>query len=286
MNRKGVSASLFFGILCSLLGLWSARAAKPPVLERATQTPILLAYGNGSPDSLLIGGAAKGNWVSWKTAYQAIKGGEKYHFYTLGKYVGDRTGGKPTLSEASGAAYNIKLNRKFEKERYLIGLSSEWNAQPRLPKMESGDSPTYRAAVADVLKQKGLTGTKVYITRLARVDLEGDGTDEVLIEASSPNVREPTSDTPKPGSYTCVLLRKVVKGKPKTFVLDGAFIASKKRTEGDFGNYYRLGNVLDLDGDGKMEVIVVWNYYEGGGADVYTVRDGRTAHLLAASDGA
>jgi hypothetical protein len=38
---------------------------------------------------------------------------------------------------------------------------------------------------------------------------------------------------------------------------------------------FRLFGCYDLNGDGRMEVLLHWQYYEGSGVDVFTEADGR-----------
>jgi hypothetical protein len=44
--------------------------------------------------------------------------------------------------------------------------------------------------------------------------------------------------------------------------------------------------ILDLDGDGKMEVVVGWNYYEGEEITIYRCDPKKSEALLSVSCGA
>jgi hypothetical protein len=49
---------------------------------------------------------------------------------------------------------------------------------------------------------------------------------------------------------------------------------------------YDLASVADLNGDGRMEVVLVWSYYEGGGVTGYELQGDRLAPVLEAGCGA
>jgi len=67
----------------------------------------------------------------------------------------------------------------------VIGLDAPWNALPRKPMIADTTQPAYVEAVRDFLKSHGIADPKVRITRILRIDLEGDGEDEVLINATN-----------------------------------------------------------------------------------------------------
>src|SRR5438876_8021927 len=81
----------------------------------------------------------------------------------------------------------------------------------------------YVDAVRDFLKSHGIADPKVRIKRILRIDLEGDGEDEVLIEATNyfTERNEAPVDVPKRGSYSMVILRRVAAGKVQTQLVAG-----------------------------------------------------------------
>ena len=74
------------------------------------------------------------------------------------------------------------------------------------------------------------------------------------------------------GSYSMVLLRRVVAGQVETQLVQGEFYPKAYvSSDSSFNapNAYSVIAVLDLDGDGKMEVVVASNYYEGAETTIY-----------------
>jgi hypothetical protein len=276
------SALLIVGLLTA--GWVVANAAQ----HRAAQGPVaIIDLNSGAEGALLLGGWDGKRWVKDEAFHRSVKGGEKYRFYSLVRAQGDAIGSKPRLSEASGSAYQITVKQPPTGRNDLIGVTGAWNAMARPVKLLSNDLPEYRTAVDAVLKQKKLTGAQAYITRIARVDLEGDGTDEVLISATCRRLARDTGEalySAKKGDYSFVLLRKLSGAKVMTQVLDGGFYP--KSSNEVTVNVYSVGGVLDLNGDGVMEVVVRSQYYEGGGASVFEVRGGRARKVLEAIDGA
>ena len=67
----------------------------------------------------------------------------------------------------------------------VIGLAAPWNALPRKPVIADATQSVYVEAVRDFLKARGIADPKVRITRILRVDLDGDGEEEVLISATN-----------------------------------------------------------------------------------------------------
>ncbi len=72
---------------------------------------------------------------------------------------------------------------------------------------------------------------------------------------------------PKRGSYSIVILLRVIAGKVRTQVVAGEVYPQPN--ESVAANVYKIAAVLDLNGDGKLEVIVQSFYYEGGPTTIY-----------------
>jgi hypothetical protein len=124
-------------------------------------------------------------------------------------------------------------------------------------------------AVRDFLKSHAIKDPKVRITRILRVDLDADGEEEVLISATNyfNQGEEAPIHAPRRGSYSIVMLRRVTAGKVQTQLVAGELYS--KTDASNAPNIYKIAAVLDLNGDGKLEVIVHSFYYEGGDTTIY-----------------
>jgi hypothetical protein len=124
------------------------------------------------------------------------------------------------------------------------------------------------------LKTKGIEQPKVKIENIVRVDLDGDGEEEVLISATNYFTKDRVPMRSPAGSYSMVLLRRVVAGEVETQLIEGEFYPKAYTETEEFNtpNAYIVIAVLDLDGEGKMEVVVASNYYEGRSHDDLSLR--------------
>jgi hypothetical protein len=125
--------------------------------------------------------------------------------------------------------------------------------------------------------------------KVLRVDLDGDGTEEVLITATRAKRWESGSIThdSNPGDYSVVLLRRLVRGKVQTLVVEGEYHPRGRVPETDGPpNEYAVKALLDLNGDGRLEIILEGGYYEGSWGTVYSYRAGKVESLFGCGCGA
>jgi hypothetical protein len=224
----------------------------------------------------LIGGVKNGKFLDAKTTAAALKGGETYALYTLmGKEEGEIVGTKPKNDQdVCTDFYYVEIEPKAETG-IALGDGYRWNPVPRIPKALSLTDKTYVKIAADYLKLKGIAKPVVKLTQLYRVDLEGDGQEEIIMSAT--HYSGDNAAAAAKNDYSFTIVRKIVAGKVKNILLGGDFI-----TKGfDFGapNTYEVSAIADLNGDGKMEIIHYGAYYEGSGTAVYQILNGKEVEI-------
>ncbi len=105
------------------------------------------------------------------------------------------------------------------------------------------------------------------INQILRVDIEGDGTEEVLISAS--HFVETTGHSVAPGDYSVILMRKVVGNSVETIPLLADYYY--EQVENQFPLTYAAIFLADLNGDNHLEVLIGVERWEGNGVIVFTV---------------
>ena len=238
----------------------------------------------------LFGAISDGKWIKADETAKSIGGETTYRVYGLTKALGEAKGGKPTEPEGVPCEEIWAVSLSPKPENGVIAIAASWNALPREPKVIDTTQNAYVDAVRDFLKTKGIEQPKVKIDSILRVDLDGDGEEEVLISAANyfgkadrVPMRSPT------GSYSMVLLRRVVAGKVETQLVAGEFHPKayvSKEGSFDAPSIYKVIATLDLDGDGKLEVVVGSNYYEGEEITIYRCDPKKVETLLSVACGA
>jgi hypothetical protein len=230
----------------------------------------------------LLGGKLNDWWLKPKEMAELLRGGETYRLYTLTRFIGTASGSKPVKEERGMPDFVVQMTPLPFPHKEIIAIGGPWDALPRVPRLANPDQVIYQEAVAEVLKKKGLKNPQIKITQVIHVDLDGDGVQEVLVTADTyadklyPHLQ-------KKGNYSLVLLRKVIHGKLENLVIEEDYFPANL----GWGVPMRfwVGAVLDVDGDGVMEIVLHAMYYEGGGTSVHRIEGDKVIKVLVAGWG-
>jgi|GEM_PF-886660 len=215
----------------------------------------------------LLGGTKNGTWIDAQTYATYLQDTDRpYNLYAPAGYQGSVTGSPPVSSGI--CSQPVVALQPATNLAGAVGLVATWDATPRLAHTLPAGSAPYPELIASLLVEKGLNDPEVLIDKIQKVDLEGDGVDEVLITAS--RLSEGTS-TPAvaAGDYSLVLLRKT-KGDVTTTV-PLAVDVYPEANELAYPYRYDVLGLMDLSGDGWLEIMIEADRYEGRMVTAYEV---------------
>lgn len=239
-----------------------------------------------------FGAISDGKWIKADEAAKSISDQTTYRVYGLTQALGEAKAGKPKPEDVPcEETLFVELSPKPEKG--VIAVAAPWDALPRKPKVIDTTQKVYVDAVGDFLKTKGIDQPKVKIDNILRVDLDGDGEEEVLISATNYFRKDDHVPMRSPAaSYSMVLVRRLVEGKVETQLIEGEFYPTAYPTpsenDANFNapNAYKVIGTFDLDGDGKLEIVVHSQYYEGEMITIYRCDPKKVDALLSVGCGA
>ncbi len=265
----------------TLLAIVTFSSASSQAAPAEAQAPIvpLVSFGG---TSCVLGGSQGGKWVTADQMAANVKAGVKYRMYSLAGFLGVSTG---TKSESLGVpcedTYNLEVSPKRRSKYEVMGMGGKWAAMPRVPRIERTNQQVYIDAVAAELKRMGLANPAVKVSQVIRIDLEGDGSAEVLVSATNyASQYEGLQITPnaRAGDYSIVFMRKVVNGKVQTIPIEGEVYTEDKEFVAP--SQHSIAAVLDLNNDKVMDIVTHGFYYEGDWHSVYQVKGTQVEEVL------
>jgi hypothetical protein len=242
---------------------------------RAETFPIVdVQYG------YLIGGTENGKWIESDKATKSVKPGTKLQVYGVAGQVGTAAIVKlETAGEACPDRPMVKLNPKKPKQG-AIAFAAKWNPSPRKAQAVDVKDKEYVDIVREVLREHGLKDPFVKINQAIQIDIDGDGEDEVVISATHYKNGDEIPDEATPNTYSFVM----VASKGKNELIAGEFYPQAK-TDAAPPNKFEIAALVDLNGDGKIDIVVRSRYYEGDEISVYEYKSSRIKKALSVGCG-
>jgi len=251
----------------------------PPASEKPTDfSPVL--YGGKVYQTtffLLLGGVSTDVWLAPELSVSRFSGEATYSLHNMkykDKYF---LWGKSPEFFPTCKTYTVGTDAGLEENGFVATLDG-WTVVKRDVIELSADEEVYRQAVIDWLEGEGIASPEIGTLYIFRVDLEGDGTDEVFINATH---LDDSQHTTKAGDYSILLMRKVVGNDVVTTQILGDVYKSRD-LEITYPRIYSLANFIDLNQDGILEVVVELRGWEKFGAIVYQIDDGDVIQTLRA----
>ncbi len=225
----------------------------------------------------LMGGVQNGQFIDADTAAPQLRGGEVVRWLTLEGQQGRAQSQLPYSPDDVCDWMHITDAAPIPQGPITaVGVGGNWDAMPGIV-LNSPESVTYRTATAQAMRELGFNvPDQVRLTQVIRVDIDGDGTDEVLVTASNRDLRNQTRV--QAGDHSMILLRRVVNGEVITTVIDGEYHEVEREFAAPLE--FMVHAVADLNGDGDMEVVLSVDYYEGMAIEVHDVINGQSEIVM------
>lgn len=225
----------------------------------------------------LLGGSKAGKWLTAKEVVSNLKKGERYKIFASDQPKSiEITSEIPKNEPPCSDFFYVDLKQGAGTNGVALGAQVSWNPISRPIKKLDINSAVYKKAVSSVLASKGLAKSAPKITQIFQTDLDGDGKDEVVLNATF--FKQGSPSRARIGDYSFILLRKVGSGgKVENTVLTGDFV--KNATDVQAPAEYKISALADLNADGKMEAVVYARYYEGEWVEVFESKGNKTASV-------
>jgi hypothetical protein len=255
---------------------------------------------------LLVGGSSDGGWLflgawqqdRWQEATDpsgnpirpGIEAGTAF-------VVSNLSGETPvTLGENTEACFDGRVGPAIDIElappdppgfgySAVAVFQQPWPLKPRPIAVTSTAPEAYRALGEAAFEGEAVDATQGAVEQLVVTDLDGDGDDEALV---SFEFVQPSAGPGAPGDLAALLVIDATTREAETVLLSAIPADAGDGDDGSFEiiEQYRIMDVADLNGDGRMEVLVHAWYYEGAAVIVYTYDDGELTEVLATGCGA
>ena len=184
--------------------------------------------------------------------------------------VGPTIDAEVTAPDPPGFGYNA-----------VAVLTQPWLLKPRPVAVTATAPDAYRAIGQESFNGEPVDASAGDVEQLVVADLDGDGDDEALVAFE---FVQPSTSTGAPGDLATLLLVDV-ETRATVTVLQSLVDETIDEAAFPVIERFRVLDVADLNGDGRMEVLVHAWYYEGASVIVYTYDGDGVTQVLAAGCG-
>lgn len=240
-------------------------------------SPVLYGgRGFQSTSFLLLGGVDRDGWYTPDESTARYSGGATYSLHNMeyaGKYL--LWGEMPEYS-VTCRTYFVGTDADLNEGGFISTLDG-WNVTKRPVTELSGEVEFYQEFLTDWLKSEGVAAPQIESLQIFRVDIEGDGVDEVFLSAH--RFADGSGHMTETGDYSVVFMRKVTGNIVLTIgILQDVY--TPQASELTFPYTYSIANFIDLNQDGILEMVVEINRWEGFGASVYQIDGQQVVQVL------
>lgn len=211
------------------------------------------------PETAILGGIKDDKFISAKATVEAL--GERQNYFMVdqeGRRQFDFVG--EVMEDPACADYfKTDVAPQVDYKGLGFGANADWDPAPHKVS-ELFNFGHYAPIVAKFIKKQGIRRPNVKISQIFYGDLDGDGRNEDVISATNADAWE-AGGSIRRGDYSFVLVRKLVNGRVETILLEGVFYPNGLTPDKSPG-FYDISAIADLNGDGKMEIVVGGMEYE------------------------
>jgi hypothetical protein len=228
---------------------------------------------------LLIGGIVDSSWVTAEEIAPYLEGRRTYQLVTQNAVKVKAWGQISTPPDGFTCPDRVYIDFPgVNPGVFSYAIEGDWNPLPRTPVKLDTDSPYYKDLVKDRIKTNGVGSSPVQIQEIQQIDLEGDGANEIIINASYYQNKSGIPSVMK-GDYSLVILSQVIGDETVDLPLFQSFELSNR--EDGVPAYVRSVRLFDLNGDGVMEILVSVEYHDATQVFVYELSDATQSPVLA-----
>jgi len=256
--------------------------AMVPILAAAPATAQAIHPVLDAKSGYVLGAPVNGTWRDGRHVARQVGAGRRYRVFGPAGLLGVSTGTRAqALEEACTETFAVELAPSREEGE--VAVDGGWNVLPRpVTRLSAAAAARYSGVVRQILVQHGIRSPEVHVTGALRADLDGDGTEEVVVTAYRSTGNE--TSTVEEGDYSLAFVRKLVAGSVRTIMLEQEY--HPRAHDETTPNEYAIAGAWDLDGDGTLEIVIRASYYEGGWTTLYRVRGSVAQNLVSAGCGA